>query len=176
MKTVVAFSLFFLIAFFACDTKKQPRPEPLAPTDPPLTLAEITGTWRLQAASLLSPIAIADIYDTSNPILYGNASAREGFCSKNSLLTLNENATCSEEFVAAIYNFPNSTTQDCPASTFTGNFTLNATERTITMTFDNPNNNKIYLIKSVENGIMIAESESNQGGVPSKRSITYQKQ
>ncbi len=167
---------FVFLALLACDTKKQPKPEPQEPSLTPLTLAEITGTWRLQAAALLSPVAIADIYDVNNPLLNGNASAREGFCSKNSVLMLNENGTCSEEFVANTFNFPNSTTQDCPALTFTGTFTLNSATRTITMTFNNPSNDKTYFIKSVENGIMIAESESMQGGIPSKRSITYQKQ
>lgn len=167
--------LILLVQLFACDTKKQPKPEPQEPSLTSLTLAEITGTWRLQAAALLSPVAIADIYDVNNPLLNSNPSAREGFCSKNSILTLNSDGTCSEEFVANTFNFPNSTTQDCPAVTFTGTFTLNSAVRTISMSFNNPNNDKVYFIKSVENNIMIAESESLQGGIPSKRSITYQK-
>lgn len=170
---------YFLLVFWvllACDTKKLPKPAPADPILSPLNLAEITGRWRLETAALLSPVSIANIYDENNSLLYTNPSAREGFCSKNSLLTLNENGTCSEEFVATTYSFPNATTQDCPAVTFTGTFTLNSAARTITMSFDNPNNNKVYFIKSVENNTMIAESESLQGGIPSKRSITYQKQ
>jgi hypothetical protein len=167
---------FVFLALLACDTKKQPKPEPQEPPLTPLTLSEITGAWRLEAAALLSPVSITDIYDVNNPLLNSNPSAREGFCSKNSMLTLNENGTCSEEFVANTFNFPNSTTQDCPAATFTGTYILNSAARTITMTFNNPNNDKKYFIKNVENGIMIAESESMQGGIPSKRSITYRKQ
>lgn len=174
---VVFLGILHILCVVGCDTKKEPKPEqPGQPQLTPLTLSEVTGTWKLVAASLLSPVPIADIYDTNNTLLISNPSAREGFCSKNSLLSINTNNTCIEEFIAAIYNFPNSTTQNCPAITYTGNFTLNSNNRTITLTFSNPTNDKIYFVKSVENGIMIAESESSQGGIPSKRSITYQKQ
>jgi len=176
MKKFIICIFLIGLAVSACDTKKQPKPEPAVPTLIPLNLVEITGTWKLQTAALLSPVNISNIYDENNALLYNNPSAREGFCSKNSLLTINNDNTCTEEFVTATYNFPNATTQDCPAVIFTGSFVLNTAERTITMSFNNSSNNKTYFIKSVENGIMIAESESIQGGVLSKRSITYQKQ
>ncbi len=169
--------ILHILCIVGCDTKKEPKPEqPNQPQLTPLTLSEITGTWKLVAASLLAPIPISDIYDVNNSILFSSSAAREGFCSKNSLLSINADNTCNEEFIAATYNFPNSTTQNCPAITYTGNFTLNSNTRTITLTFTNPTNDKIYFVKSIENGTMIVESESTQGGTPSKRSVTYQKQ
>ncbi|MCS6794776.1 MAG: lipocalin family protein [Raineya sp.] len=160
-----------------CDTKKEPKPDQSNPSQlPPLAISEIVGTWKLIGASLISPIQIADIYDVNNPLLNSNPVAREGFCTKNSLLTLNADNTCREEFVEATYHFPNSTTQNCSAVTYTGSFTFNSNARTISLDFNNPNNNKVYFVKSVENNIMIVEAESTQGGTPSKRSVTYQKQ
>jgi hypothetical protein len=171
----IAFLLMSLVLFWACDTKPidEPEPEP-APTG--FKKEDITFKWKLTAGKVTAPLAIPDIFDTSNPLISGNPTAMAAICTKNAILDLK----ADNNFVE---------TSDCyapfgaPNNPQTGTYTFNATEASISTTYTNPalaSANRKVTIKSIDKtstpNKMIVEFKTVQSGLEITTELTYEKQ
>lgn len=169
--------LLLIGAFYACDTKRiEPEPEPPAQTG--FKKEDITFKWKLTAGKVTAPLTIADIYDTSNPLISGNPEAMAAVCTKNSVLDLKADNTFSE-------------TSNCYTALGTGNnpqggtYVFAESDFSLTTTYTNVSTFPILVgrkvvVKSIDKTSsphkMVVTLQTTQSGLTITTEFTYEKQ
>jgi len=174
--TLLAYTVFFVGFFVACDTKPQDAPPTVQNA---FKKEDIIGKWKLTEGKVTAPLPIPDIFDATNPLISGNPQAMASICVKNGIIEFKTDNSFLE-------------TTDCYNALGTANnpqggtYIFNETESSFAITYTNANTFPTVLIgrkviiktidKTVTPNKMTVEYKTMQSGLEITTLFTYVKQ